>query len=229
MTRKNENKPFAIAIDGPSGAGKSTIAKALAEKLYADYIDTGAMYRAVALKAVRVGVDGSDEAELQKMLDATDIDFRGGSIFLDGEDVSGFIRTPEISSEASRLSAFPQVRTKLVALQRAMGERKNVVMDGRDIGTNVFKDARCKLFITARAEERARRRTKELLEKGMPANYEEVLADAKKRDKDDSTRSLNPLVKADDAIEINTDGMGIEEVLAFALAEAEKKGCFGEE
>jgi len=206
-----------IAIDGPSAAGKSTIAKLLAKELGVEYIDTGAMYRAVALKATREGLDTDDEASLAAFLDGTDVDLSGARVLLDGEDVACLIRTEEVSMEASRISAIPAVRQKLVALQREMGERKSVVMDGRDIGSNVFPGAEYKFFITASPEVRAERRLKELSERGESVSYEEVLADVKKRDWDDSNRPLNPLVQTEDAILIVTDNIGVEEVLQNTL------------
>ncbi|MCQ2544865.1 MAG: (d)CMP kinase, partial [Clostridia bacterium] len=140
---------FRIAIDGPSGAGKSTIAKAVAKKLNIDYIDTGAMYRAVGYKINKLGVPMEEGPALREMLDATDIDFVAGDIILDGEIVNDVIRTPEVSMLASACSALPMVREKLVEIQRGMGTRKSVIMDGRDIGTNVLKDAEYKIFLTA--------------------------------------------------------------------------------
>ena len=147
-----------IAIDGPSGAGKSTVAKAVAEKLGIDYIDTGAMYRAVGFKMLREGVGAEDTGRVERMLNDTEIDFRSGRIFLDGEDISAGIRTQEISEAASECAQIGIVREKLVQIQRDIGHRKSVVMDGRDIGTNVFPDAQFKFFLTATPEERARRR-----------------------------------------------------------------------
>ena len=209
---------FRIAIDGPSGAGKSTIAKAVAKALDIDYIDTGAMYRAIGYKMDRDGVPfDADDPALAAMLENTDIDFAGGDIILDGEVVNDVIRTPEISMLASQCSALAPVREKLVEIQRGMGMRKSVIMDGRDIGTNVLKDAEYKIFLTASAEERAQRRFKELQEKGETQTYEEVLEDVKQRDYNDMTRELNPLRKADDAIELDTTGMGIDEVVAAVL------------
>ena len=202
-----------IAIDGPSGAGKSTVAKLLAKELGIEYIDTGAMYRAIALKTVRSGVDTEDPAALAAFLDGAEVDLAGAQILLDGEDVSGLIRTEEVSMAASRVSSIPAVRQKLVALQREMGVRKSVVMDGRDIGSNVFPDADHKFFITASPEVRAQRRMKELVERGEDACFEDVLADIEKRDWDDSHRALNPLVQTEDAVLIDTDGLGIEEAL----------------
>ena len=217
----SEKEILRIAIDGPSGAGKSTIAKIVAERMGIDYIDTGAMYRAIGLKMVNEGVSGEDTeeaaAERKKVLDRTGIDFDNGVITLDGEDVGGKIRTPEISIAASDYSRFPEVRSKLVAIQREIGHRKSVVMDGRDIGTNVFTDAQYKFFLTATPEERASRRVKELQEKGEDVSYEATLEDIKKRDYNDTHRKLNPLAKADDAIEIDTTDMTIEEVVSAIL------------
>ncbi len=202
-----------IAIDGPSGAGKSTIAKLLAKELAVDYIDTGAMYRAIALKVVREGIDPDNAVLLGALLAETTVDLAGTAVLLDGKDVSGLIRTEEVSMQASRVSQIPAVRQKLVALQREMGRRKSVVMDGRDIGSNVFPDAEHKFFITASPVIRAERRYKELKEKGEEVLFEDVLADIEKRDWDDSHRALNPLVQTDDAILIETDDLSITEVL----------------
>ena len=208
---------YRIAIDGPSGAGKSTIAKAVAKALNIDYIDTGAMYRAVGYKMDKKGIPFEECEALDAMLESTDIDFVGGDVILDGEVVNALIRTPEVSMLASQCSQLAPVRTKLVEIQRGMGQRKSVIMDGRDIGTNVLKDAEYKIFLTASAEERANRRFKELQEKGESQTYEEVLEDIKQRDHNDMTRELNPLRKADDAIEVDTTGMGIDEVVAAVL------------
>ena len=202
-----------IAIDGPGGAGKSTIAKQVAKALDIDYIDTGAMYRAVGYKLIRDNVDMYDEDALLAMLEATDIDFSGGKTILDGEDISDRIRTQEISRKASECSALAPVRAKLVELQKKMGSTKSVIMDGRDIGTNVLKDAEYKFFLTASAEERAERRYKELAEKGEKISFDEVLRDIKQRDHNDMTRKLNPLRKAEDAVEVDTTGLSIEEVI----------------
>lgn len=202
-----------IAIDGPSGAGKSTIAKAVAGRLGFDYIDTGAMYRAIGYKMALEGVDAKDEKGLREMLGRTAIDYEGGVIYLDGEDVSGKIRTPEVSMAASVCSAVPVVREKLVQEQREIGHRKSVVMDGRDIGTNVFTDAQFKFFLTASAEERANRRCAELREKGEDVNFEDTLKDIEQRDYNDSHRALNPLRKAEDAVEVDSTDMTIEETI----------------
>lgn len=208
-----EQNIYQIAIDGPSGAGKSTIAKALASILKIDYIDTGAMYRAIGYKIVKEGVNMYDEAALASMLKTTDVDLSEGKVFLDGEDVSGKIRTPEMSKMASDCSALGAVRVKLVELQRGMAKAKSVIMDGRDIGTNVLTDAKYKIYLTATVEERAGRRYKELMEKGEDVTFEQVLEDMKQRDHNDSTRALNPLRKADDAVEIDSTNMKFQEVV----------------
>ena len=210
---------FKVAIDGPSGAGKSTIAKAVAKKLGIDYVDTGAMYRAVGYKASSLNVPPEDSEAVKKLLDDTDIDFVNGDIVLDGAVVNDKIRTPEISKAASIYSAIPKVREKLVEIQRGMGARKSVIMDGRDIGTNVFRDAEYKIFLTASAEERAERRFEELTAKGQEVRFDEVLRDIEKRDHDDMTRALNPLRKAEDAVEVDTTGLSIDEVIERVLKE----------
>ena len=207
-----------VAIDGPAGAGKSTIAKRLAQRIGADYIDTGAMYRAVALKLLRTGTDYNDPEALQAMLDAMDVDFSQGKTILDGEDVSGLIRTPEISALASPSSGVPAVRYKLTALQQAMGKRKSIVMDGRDIGTVVFPDADFKFFLTASADERARRRTEEMRAKGQEADFETIRADIIQRDYQDSHRAFRPLQKAEDAVEIDSTDMSIDSVVDTMMA-----------
>jgi len=201
-----------IAIDGPSGAGKSTIAKRVAKLLSIDYIDTGAMYRAIGYKILQNGIALDDREAVIRLLARTEIDFTAGNIILDGEVVNDKIRTPEVSKMASDCSALPEVREKLVALQKKMGQEKSVVMDGRDIGTNVLTDAEFKFFMTASSAERAHRRWLELREKGENADLAQVEADIIQRDHNDSTRKLNPLKKAEDAIELDTTGMSIEEV-----------------
>lgn len=207
---------IAIAIDGPAGAGKSTIARIISKKLGIIYLDTGAMYRAVALKAIREGIDTKDSERLSKLV--KDIDIRivyMGSeqhILLDGEDVSSKIRTPEVSIGASDVSAVPDVRVKMVELQRQIASQNSVVMDGRDIGTYVLPNAEYKFFLTASVEERTKRRYKEQLEKGITdISYEEVKKDIEYRDKNDSSRAFAPLKKADDAIELDTTHMSVDE------------------
>ncbi|MDD3290062.1 MAG: (d)CMP kinase [Eubacteriales bacterium] len=206
-----------IAIDGPAGAGKSTIAKALARELCIDYIDTGAMYRAIALKLIRQGVDYKDAEALERLLAETDVDFRDDHILLDGEIVDADIRTPAVSQLASDSSTAWAIREKLVALQRAMGAKKSIVMDGRDIGTNVLKDAEYKFFLTASVAVRAGRRALEMEQKGEAVDIACVEADIKARDLQDSTRKHNPLSKAADAIEIDSSAMGIREVMDAIL------------
>ena len=210
-------KIFQIAIDGPSGAGKSTIAKRVAEELAIDYIDTGAMYRAVGLKMLRLGISMEENENLFEMLRNTDVDFSEGRVYLDGEDVSDVIRTQEVSKAASDCSAFATVRRKLVELQQAMGKRKSVIMDGRDIGTVVLKDAEYKFYLTATAEERAMRRFKELQAKGSSDTYEKVLEDVNKRDYNDMHREVDPLRQAEDAVLIDSTNMSIEEVVDFVI------------
>lgn len=206
-------KIFQIAIDGPSGAGKSTVAKIIASKLDIDYIDTGAMYRACGLKMVRLGIPMVEDETLKKMLDSTDIDIDHGKIMLDGEDVSGLIRTQEISKAASDCSAFKTVRVKMVELQQAMGGRKSVIMDGRDICKVVLPNAKYKYFITATPEERAKRRFLELQEKGNSSSYEQILKEVNERDYNDSHREVDPLECQPDAELLDTTNMSIDEVV----------------
>lgn len=211
-------KIYQIAIDGPAGSGKSTIAKALAKELDIDYIDTGAMYRAFGYKIREKGIDMHDPAQLDALLCSTEIDFDRGKTLLDGSDVSSVIRTPEISMLASECSAIAEVRKKLVALQQAMGESKSVVMDGRDIGTVVFPKAKYKFFLTASSEERAKRRFAELTAKGERTTFEQVLEEMNRRDHNDTTRKVTPLRRADDALEVDTTKMSIEEVTEFIIS-----------
>ena len=213
---------YQIAIDGPSGAGKSTIAKRVASELSIDYIDTGAMYRAVGLKMLRNNIPMAEDETLFEMLKDTDVDFSEGKVYLDGEDVSGLIRTQEVSKAASDCSAFASVRRKLVELQQAMGKRKSVIMDGRDIGTVVLKDAEHKYYLTATAEERAMRRYKELKEKGSEDTYEKVLQDVNQRDWNDMHREVDPLRQAEDAVLIDSTHMTIDEVVDFIISDIKK-------
>lgn len=215
-------KNIRIAIDGPSGSGKSTIAKSIAEKLKIEYIDTGAMYRAIAYKMMQLNISSDNADALKEMLDNTEIDFIDGKTWLDGKDVSSLIRKSEVARMASVCSALPMVRKKLVELQRAMGLTKSLVMDGRDIGTNVLKDAEIKFFVTASSEERGKRRYLELLEKGESITYEQVLDSILKRDESDTKRALNPLKQAEDAILLDTTNMSIEEVENSIMQEVKK-------
>lgn len=207
---------MAVAIDGPAGAGKSTMARAVAQSLGYLYIDTGAMYRAVGLKALRSGVSTRDADAVARLVADTDVDLRvvdgDPRVFLDGEDVSSQIRIPEVSVAASDVSVVPAVRHRLVDLQRAIASRNPVVMDGRDIGSHVLPDAACKIFLTASPEERARRRYEELVGKGIQGqSLEQVLADMVYRDRQDSTRALAPLVQAPDAVRLDTTGLTVSE------------------
>ena len=199
-----------IAIDGPAGAGKSTIAKRVAEQLGYIYIDTGAMYRAVAWKTLRSG-----EADIDVRLSCTD---GGTRVTVDGADVTGEIRTPEVTGIVSRVAALAPVRAKMVDLQRAMAGAGKVVMDGRDIATNVLPNADVKVFLSASVEERARRRHKEMQEKGYDVDLAELQKEIAARDKQDSEREISPLRQADDAILIDSTGLSIEEVTARILA-----------
>ena len=213
---------FQVAIDGPGGAGKSTISKAAAKALGFVYIDTGAMYRAAALFCLRKGIDIKNEPDLAaKAVDTIDIDIDykedGQHIFLNGEDVSALIRTPEVSMGASNVSAIPAVRVKLVELQRNLASTKNVIMDGRDIGTSVLPNAPLKIFLTASAETRAKRRFDELVAKGETCTYEEVLNDMELRDKNDSTRAVSPLKPAEDSVMLDTSDLSFEESLDAVL------------
>lgn len=206
-----------IAIDGPAGAGKSTIAKIISKTLGIIYLDTGAMYRTVALKAIREGINCLDSKALSELVSNIDIKIKYSGneqhIYLDGNDVSKDIRTPEISTGASNVAVVPEVRIKMVELQREIAIENDVVMDGRDIGTYVLPNARLKIFLTASIEERAGRRYKEQIEKGISGiTLDEVKKDMEYRDKNDSSRAFAPLSKAEDAIELDTTDMSIEEV-----------------
>ncbi|WP_369715233.1 (d)CMP kinase [Leptotrichia alba] len=200
-----------IAIDGPAGSGKSTIAKLIAEDLGLVYLDTGAMYRLVTLKALNDGILG-DLEEIKKMLDNLNIDIKENSFYLDDIDVSEEIRKPVVSENVSNIAAIREVREKMVDLQRKFSESKNVILDGRDIGTVVFPNADVKIFLVADAKERANRRYKELVKKGENVKIEEIYENILKRDEIDSTRKESPLKKAKNAIEVDTTSKNIEEV-----------------
>jgi CMP/dCMP kinase len=211
-----------IAIDGPSGAGKSTLSRLLADALGYTNIDTGAMYRTVALAAQRKGIDPADEASLGRLCDRIRIEFvRTGSgerVHLDGEDVTEAIRTPEVSLLTSRVSACPTVREAMVALQREMGRGGGVVLEGRDIGTVVFPRAEVKFFLIASPRERGRRRYEELRGKGLDVDLDSTIAEVEARDGADSARQHAPLIRAEDAVPIDTTDMSIDQVLAAMLA-----------
>ena len=212
------NQTLAIAIDGPSGAGKSTIACILAKDLHFLYVDTGALYRAVGYHMLCKGVTPGDAAQVEPLLNGLDVALRyvdgEQHVFVNGEDVNAFIRTPEVSMAASAVSALPVVRRFLFDLQRDIAAQNNVIMDGRDIGTVVLPQAGLKIFLTASAEARAERRYKELLEKGVATTYDEVLADMQKRDHDDETRAAAPLKAAEDAVLVDSTAYTLDEVVA---------------
>lgn len=203
-----------IAIDGPSAAGKSTIAKILARELGYSHLDTGAMYRCAALASKRRGTDPNDEAALAAMLDEMKISFDpAGNVYINDEDVSKQIRVNEISMLTSSISAHPKVRERLVELQQQIARDKGFIMDGRDIGTVVLPDAELKVYMVASVKARADRRYKEYLEKHVEADYDEIYRDIEQRDYQDMNRKSSPLRKAEDAIEIDTSNMTIDEVV----------------
>jgi len=222
-------KRLRIAIDGPAGAGKSTVARSVAAKLGYTYIDTGAMYRAIAWKGLQAGVAEDDTASLVRLAEETSIEFElqpDGSqrILVDGEDATEVIRSPEVTRLSSPVSAIPGVRQALVRRQQHLGARGGVVMEGRDIGTVVLPDAEVKVFLTASPLERARRRWLELREKGIAVSLEEVLSQQEERDARDSSRSHSPLKPAQDAVVLNTDGLGVDQVVEHIIALARGAG-----
>lgn len=209
-------KPINIAIDGPSGAGKSTLARRLAAELNFVYVDTGAMFRTIALYCARKGVDSADKAAVVALLPDITLDMTYGDngeqqMLLNGENVSGLIRTPEISMYTSAISAYPEVRSFLLEQQRELGRRQNILMDGRDIGTVVLPDAPIKIYLTAAPEARAHRRWLELVEKGESVTEEEVLRDVIQRDYNDTHRDVAPLRQAEDAVLADTSELNLEE------------------
>jgi len=212
----------AIAIDGPAGAGKSSIARRIAGRLGYIYVDTGALYRAIGLHVLRGGADPAKEESVRPFLDGLQVSlkFVGGEqrVFLNGEDVSQEIRTAPVSRAASQVSAIPAVRAFLLSLQRDIAGENDVVMDGRDIGTVVLPNAPIKIFLTASPEERARRRYEQMRKKGMEADYSQVLQDMKMRDYSDSHREISPLVRADDALLVDTTGNTLEQSVEQLLS-----------
>ncbi|EEX70183.1 (d)CMP kinase [Mitsuokella multacida] len=210
-------KKLVVAIDGPAGAGKSTVAQLAAKELGYTYIDTGAMYRAVAWKVLQQGGEVTDEKILAVIPDIdVDLSYENGktTVRVDGQDVTGEIRTPEVSHIVSQVAALGPVREKMVDLQRKMAERGGVLMDGRDIATNVLPGADVKIYLTASIAERANRRYKELREKGLAVNLADIEHDIAARDKADMEREISPLVQAEDATLLDTTGMTIPEVVA---------------
>lgn len=217
-----------IAIDGPAGAGKSTIARKLAEKMGLIYVDTGAMYRAMALYMLRQGIDASDEAQISSACDAANVSicYQEGSqqVLLNGENVSADIRQEEVGNMASSISVYPNVRQKLVALQQKLAKDADVVMDGRDIGTCVLPDAEVKIYLTASVETRAMRRYEELQKKGAPCNLEAIMQDIKERDDRDMHREASPLVQAKDATLVDSSDLSIAQVTEAIWEICRKKG-----
>lgn len=215
-----------ITIDGPSGSGKSTISRLLAGRLQATYLDTGAMYRAVGLLAKRGAVDLTDAEAVKRLLAGLELQLLPGAtdvqVLVNGEDVSAAIRSAEMGMMASKVSSLGPVRQLLTALQQAMAAQQSVVVEGRDMGTVVFPQANHKFFLIASPEERARRRTAQLNEQGLAANYEEILAQLQQRDHDDSTRALAPLQAAADAVLIDSSTISIDEVVQLMLTTISK-------
>lgn len=215
-----------VAIDGPAGAGKSTIARAAAKALGYIYVDTGALYRTIALSAVRKGVLEDTDGMIAMLKDIqVELKFENGEqkVCLNGEDVSALIRTPQISMGASKVSAVPEVRTYLLDLQRSIARENNVIMDGRDIATVVLPDAEVKIFLFASPECRAERRYKELLEKGEAVSYEEVLADVNQRDYQDSHREIAPLKPSEESIMADTSELDLQQSIALIIRIIEEK------
>jgi CMP/dCMP kinase len=207
---------FIVAIDGPSGAGKSTLAKRVAKEFGLTYLDTGAMYRALALKVLRQRLDLADDLNLRELVGSTEIDLiaRDGrvQVLLDGEEVSDLIRTPEVSQMASKVSALRIVRQRMLELQRRLGRKGSVVAEGRDIGTVVFPEAEVKIYLDASTEERARRRFEELRKAGRMVSLEETLRELAERDKRDSERDLAPLRRAENAVVIDSSALDAQAV-----------------
>lgn len=208
---------YNIAIDGPAGAGKSTIARRVSADLSFIYVDTGAMYRSIALYLLRKGVSAEEMEKIKEQLDEITIEIRylGGEqkVFLNGEDVSGKIRTEEVGNMASRTAALPCVREKLLELQRTLARENDVVMDGRDIGTNILPNAQLKVYLTASVETRAQRRYKELCEKNMVCDLDEIRRDIEQRDYQDMHRETAPLMQAEDAVYLDSSDMTIDQVV----------------
>lgn len=207
-----------VAIDGPAGAGKSTIAKLVSNKLDLMYINTGSMYRAVTLLALKNKIEPSDTIFLEKLIDSMDMYFENDRLILNERDINNELTVPYISNNVSKYAAIKEVREKLVKLQQKMAEKFNVIMDGRDIGTVVLKDSKFKFFLVATPEERANRRYTEFKSKGINVDYNKLLEEIENRDYIDSNREINPLTKAEDAVEIDSTNMTITEVVDFIIS-----------
>jgi CMP/dCMP kinase len=214
-------KPLVIAIDGPAGAGKSTVARGLAERLGLLYVDSGATYRAVALKVLRAGVFPDDEPAVVELVTRATIQFVAGDsgprVLLDGEDVTAAIRSPEVSLAASKVSRYPAVRQKMVSLQRSLARGHGVVMEGRDIGTVVFPEASLKIFLTAASGERARRRLDDDQQRGHAVGLEQTIAAIERRDQLDKERKMSPLIPAPDAVEVDSTNLTADQVVDHIL------------
>lgn len=211
-------KNLVIAVDGPAGAGKSTIAKIVADKLNINYIDTGAMYRAITYKVLTNNIDINDEKAIVEVAKNSDIDFKDNNIYLDGKILKEEIRTPQVSHNVSNIAQIKDVRHLMVDVQRDIGNKSSVILDGRDIGSYVFPNADYKFYLVASPEERGERRYKELIKKGYETTLDEVINDVIRRDKIDSNREFAPLVKAKDAIEIDTTGKNIDNVVESVIS-----------
>jgi CMP/dCMP kinase len=212
-----------VTIDGPAGAGKSSAAKLLAQRLDFEFLDTGAMYRAVTLAGLRAGCDLSDPKTMQELLAHLALDMPAGKVLLNGEDITGLIRTPEITAASGPVASNPAVRRQLVQWQRAVAAGRNFVCEGRDQGTIVFPDAGCKFFLEADPEERARRRHRELLERGEKVSLEEIRSAQEARDRRDAARDIAPMVPAADAICLDSTFCTLEQIVARMEAEVRRR------
>ncbi|HBP65109.1 MAG TPA: (d)CMP kinase [Desulfosporosinus sp.] len=225
--KQKQQQALQIAIDGPAGAGKSTVAKLVAEQLHLFYVDTGAMYRAIAYKALKCKIDLADELNISQIAKNVEVVLdhsEAGTVWCDGENVTQVIRNPEISRAVSTVAAYAEVRERLVGLQRREAERGGVVMDGRDIGTHVLPEASLKIFLTATLQERAKRRWRELVKAGKNAILEEVAKDIQERDRQDTQRAVSPLESAQDAIILDTTGLSVEEIVGKIIALTQEDG-----
>lgn len=224
---KQKNQPMQIAIDGPAGAGKSTVAKCIAKQLNLFYVDTGAMYRAIAYKALKNEISLEDEHSVSEIAKTTEVVLdhsKAGTVWCDGENVTEAIRNPDISRAVSTVAAYVGVRERLVELQRGEAERGGVVMDGRDIGTHVLPEASVKIFLTATIQERANRRWMELVKAGKTVHLEDVAQDMQKRDRQDTERAVSPLKPAHDAVILDTTGLSVTEIVSKIVRLAQEGG-----